>query len=45
MMVTSAVVMEHVYDQSMSVTDIMIVGMDLMKLIVVSNCVTATEIV
>ena len=37
MMVTSVVVMEHVYDQTMSATDIIIAGMDLMNLTVVST--------
>ena len=42
---TSVVMMEHVYNQTLSVTDIMIVGMELMKLTVVSNYVAATGIV
>ena len=42
MMVTFAVEMDHVYDHAMSVTDIIIAGMDLMKLTAVSDYVTTT---
>ena len=37
MMVTSVVVMVHVYDQPMYVTDLSTVGMGLMKLTAVSS--------
>ena len=39
MMVTTVVVMEHVYDQPISVTDITPAVMDLMKLTAVSDYV------
>ena len=39
MIVTSVAVMDCVYDHTMSVTDIMIAGTDLMKLTAVSNYV------